>query len=196
MTEQEITTAVKAGDRKAFDKLYELYWKRLVSYAALIAGEDYAKDTVHDVFVRIWINRKNLKETESLRPYLMRAVYNTSLNVLRKRANCDLFSNYTDSQIDFLLAGEFNPESSAIINRLYSQEVAFEIESALNLLPEKCRDIFRRSYIDGMSHKDIADSMGLSLSTVDNQIYKALKILREALKKSTFLLLLAAFVIK
>lgn len=83
MTERDLISAVKAGDRESFNKLYEIHWSDLVSYAALIAGEKCAKDIVHDIFLKVWINRASLQEKDSLRPYLMRSVHNMALNVLR-----------------------------------------------------------------------------------------------------------------
>lgn len=190
MTEREIISAVKNNDRNAFDKLYELHWANLVSYASLIAGKKYAKDIVHDVFLNVWLHRESLQEKETIRPYLMRSVYNMSLNVLRKNANMDFVETFVDNQIDFRVASELNPDESEIIKKLYSQETASQIDEAIAKLPERCREIFRRSYVDGNSHKEIASELGISISTVDNQIYKALKILRSFLSDSAWLLLL------
>ena len=75
MEEKEYIKRFKQGDRQAFNALFELYWSRLVSYSALIAGEATSKDIVHDVFVKVWLGRDSIKECDTLRPYLMRAVY-------------------------------------------------------------------------------------------------------------------------
>ena len=58
------------------------------------------------------------------------------------------------------------------------------------MLPERCREIFRRSYLEGQSHREIALELGISVSTVDNQIYKALKLMREKLGEGLYLILL------
>ena len=190
MTERELIAAVRKGDRKSFNRLYELHWANLVSYAALIAGEKSAKDIVHDVFLKVWLNRANLQDKETLRPYLMRSVYNMSLNVLRNTASMEFVDTYLDNQIDFRSATEADPDKSEIVRRLYDKDAALQIDKAIARLPERCQEIFRRSYIDGLSHKEIAVDMGISLSTVDNQIYKALKILRSLLSENIFFLLL------
>ena len=193
MTERELILAVRGGDRKSFNKLYELHWANLVSYAALIAGEKSAKDIVHDVFLKVWLNRANLQDKETLRPYLMRSVYNMSLNVLRNTAGVEFVDSYIDNQIDFKSAGELNFDNSDVVKRLYDRDTALQLEQAIDQLPERCREIFRRSYIEGQSHKEIATELGISVSTVDNQIYKALKILRSLLTENLFLLLLWLF---
>ena len=181
--------AVRGGDRKAFNKLYELHWANLISYASLIAGEKSAKDIVHDVFLKVWLNRANLQDKETLRPYLMRSVYNMSLNVLRNTASVEFVDTYLDNQIDFRAAGELSLDKSEIVKHLYDRDTALQINQAIDQLPDRCREIFRRSYIDGQSHKDIAVELGITVSTVDNQIYKALKILRSLLADNLFILI-------
>ena len=182
MTERDLISAVKAGDRESFNKLYEIHWSDLVSYAALIAGEKCAKDIVHDIFLKVWINRASLQEKDSLRPYLMRSVHNMALNVLRNAVNLDIMDSYTENQIDFRSAAEADPDRNEIVRRLYDRDIATQINLAIEQLPDRCREIFRRSYLDGRSHKEIAEEMHISLSTVDNQVYKALKILRSFLQ--------------
>lgn len=189
MTERELIVAVRSGDRQAFNLLYERYWTNLVSYASLIAGEKSAMDIVHDVFLKVWLNRASLQEKDSLRPYLMRSIYNMSINVLRNAANLDFLDSYTDNQISFRVAGELNPDTSDMVKKLYDKDTELQINNAIEQLPDRCREIFRRSYLEGQSHKDIASDLGIALSTVDNQIYKALKILRSLLSEELFLLI-------
>lgn len=190
MDEAEYILRFKAGDRQAFNALFEMYWAKLVSYSALIAGEQTSKDVVHDVFVKIWIGRDSIQECESLRPYLMRAVYNASLNVLRNRAKFISIESGQSSMIDFLTAGEYGPDESEIIKKLYTSERNVEIEKAVSELPPRCQEIFRMAFSEGKSHKEIAAQLDISVSTVDNQIFKALKKLRESLEMLSFLLVL------
>ena len=190
MEEKEYIKRFKQGDRQAFNALFELYWSRLVSYSALIAGESTSKDIVHDVFVKVWLGRDNIKECDSLRPYLMRAVYNSSLNVLRNRAKFISIEGGENNMIDFLTAGEYGPDDSDIIKKLYNTERSVEIEEAISQLPPKCQEIFRLAFMEGKSHKEIAEMKNISVSTVDNQIFKALKRLRDSLSQLPFLLVL------
>ena len=85
----------------------------------LLLAEKSAKDIVHDVFLKVWLNRANLQDKETLRPYLMRSVYNMSLNVLRNAAGVEFVDTYLDNQIDFMAAGELNIDNSEIVRRMY-----------------------------------------------------------------------------
>lgn len=190
MDERDLISRVMEGDREAFNELYKIHWANLVRYASLVAGSVHAKDIVHDVFLKLWLNRVNIQVKDSLRPYLMRAVYNKSLNVLRGSARLEMLNTWYDNQIDILTAGEYNPDSSEIVKKLYDKDIAVQIEKAIEALPDRCREIFYSCYVEGKSHKEVAENLGISLSTVDNQIYKALKVLRSTLAESTFLVLL------
>ncbi len=183
MTESELIISASRGEMSALDALYQLYWADLVSYASLIVGEETAKDIVHDTFVRLWAGREGIHHVPTLRPYLMKSVYNAAVNVLRRNARQDWLDRYTDSQIDFLTAGTYDPDKSDVIRHLWSEESEAAIRAAVSQLPDRCREIFVLSYIEGLPHKEIAERLSISLSTVDNQIYKALKTLRSALKK-------------
>ena len=83
--------------------------------------------------------------------------------------------------IEFHPRETYDPDANEVIRKLYLKDDMAAIEDAVRLLPDRCRQIFRMSYIDGMSHKEIALKLGITVSTVDNHIYKALKMLRDNL---------------
>ena len=122
---------VKAGDRNAFNELYGLYWASLVNYAGLFVGDDGAEDVVQDVFVRIWLHRDNLRDDGSLQGYLLRSVYHASLNALKKGANATAYRSWVAQQIEQSCYAHYDPDNSEIIRKLYSQEVAGEIDAAI-----------------------------------------------------------------
>ncbi|MCC8134641.1 MAG: hypothetical protein LIP04_14515 [Tannerellaceae bacterium] len=76
---------VRNGDRVAFNELYRIHYLSLLSYAELLLDADEAKDVVQDVFLNVWIHRENLNETLSVRSYLLHSVYNSALNILKKK---------------------------------------------------------------------------------------------------------------
>lgn len=76
---------IKSGSRTAFNTLYRIHYPGLLAYAELFLDEGGAEDVVQDVFLNVWINRDNLNDSSSLKGYLLRSVYNTSLNYLKKR---------------------------------------------------------------------------------------------------------------
>lgn len=190
MRERDYIIRFKAGDRQAFNALFEMYWAKLVSYGALIVGEQASKDIVQNVFVKVWVDRYSIHDCETLRPYLMRAVYNASLNVLRNKAKYISMEGVDSSMIDFLTAGQYSPDDSDIIKKLYTSERDLEIEAAILQLPPRCQEIFRLVFNEGKSHKEVAAQLGITVSTVDNQVFKALSRLREKLTLLQFLVLL------
>jgi RNA polymerase sigma-70 factor (ECF subfamily) len=190
MRERDYIIRFKAGDRQAFNALFEMYWAKLVSYGALIVGEQASKDIVQNVFVKVWVDRDSIHDCETLRPYLMRAVYNASLNVLRNKAKYISMEGVDSSMIDFLTAGQYSPDDSDIIKKLYTSERDLEIEAAILQLPPRCQEIFRLVFNEGKSHKEVAAQLGITVSTVDNQVFKALSRLREKLTLLQFLVLL------
>ena len=162
----------------AFGELYRRHHDYLVSFASLNVGKmNIAEDIVHDVFIKLWQNKGNIEPVDSLRPYLLRAVHNNSLNILRNESKCLGFRNEYVEKIE-------------VIKSLYEKDAKKRIEEAENLLPEKCRLIFKMYYIEGCPHKEISTKLGISVRTVENQIYKAVKFMREHLPEEIFTFLL------
>jgi RNA polymerase sigma-70 factor (ECF subfamily) len=184
---------VRTGNRDAFNELYKKYYISLCSYASLLLDKDEVEDVVQDVFLSIWLHRESLNSSRSFQGYLLRSVYNTSLNIL-KRKNClkNYHSAYTYEieQMSYLF---YNPDTNETIQQIYNKDLCFKLEEAIQSLPSKCREVFRLSYIAGMSGKEISTKLGISLSTVENHTYAALKQLREKLKKYRFILLFPFF---
>ena len=77
----------------------------------------------------------------------------------------------------------YDPEKNESIRRLYMQELAADIKAAIDSLPDKCREVFMLSYLHDLKNKEISEVLGVSISTVENHVYNALKVLREKLAK-------------
>jgi RNA polymerase sigma-70 factor, ECF subfamily len=112
---------------------------------------------------------------ENIRPYLFRSTFNMSLNE-QKRMNRMPRSEENMIQKNFIQS----TDSSS--NLLISNELKEQIDRAMFVLPEKCRDVFRLSRSEQLSYKEIANKLNISIKTVENQIGKALRIMREELK--------------
>lgn len=177
----DLIAKVRDGDKDAFNELFGIHWKSLVDYASLIVGADNAQDVVQSVFLKVWENRSALEEGHSMRQYLLKAVYRTSVSLVRKEENSIRYRSWFARRIEEALAGEYDIDRNEVIKALYTKELSRDLEAAISLLPAKCREVFRLSYIDGLSGKEIGESLGISVSTVNNQIHKALKILRSEL---------------
>ena len=133
---------------------------------------DTAKDIVHNVFVNLWEKRDQLDASTSFKSYLFTAVHNRSLNYIRDQKKFD--------------KNEFVPETNEAINyesadSLETTELQKKINNAIDSLPEKCREIFLLNRFEELKYQEIADKLNISIKTVETQMSKALKTLREKL---------------
>lgn len=170
------------GDRIAFNELYRRYYPSLRSYAELFLDEEESEDVVQDVFLNVWLRKEGLDDSLSLQGYLLRSVYNSSLNILKKKGRSNDYRSMYEQEIEEIGYKYYDPDTNDVIRKLYNQDLRAEINAAINSLPARCREVFTLSYLHDMPSKEISLQLGISLSTVDNHIYSALKLLREKLK--------------
>ncbi|MCZ4245282.1 RNA polymerase sigma-70 factor [Pedobacter punctiformis] len=172
---------IKEGNKLAFDDVFIKHFKSLHAYAYTIIKErDDAEEIVQNVFVRIWTKRAQLKTDGYLKSFLYRAVHNESLNYLKhKKIRSKFDLHYADSAKNDM--GNLNKD-------LMAAELERNIHAAINDLPEKCREVFQLSRFEQLKYQQIADALNISIKTVENQMGKALKILR--LKMVDFLIFL------
>ena len=178
-----------------YKALFRRYYPNLIFYATRLVGEEEAEDVVQDVVVRIWLHRDSLRDDGSLQGYLLRSVYHASLNALKKGANATAYRSWVAQQIEQSCYAHYDPDNSEIIRKLYSQEVAGEIDAAIESLSPKCREVFRMSHIEGLSNREISEQLGITLSTVENHIYNALKQLRQKLSHYKMLIFLTMYIL-
>lgn len=174
---------VKEGDKVAFDELYKLHYPALRTYAGMLLRDDEAEDVVQDVFLNVWLRKEGLDDSLSFKSYLFRSVYNTALNIIKHRRYTDNYRSVCEKEIEEMGYDYYDPDSCDVIRRLYLQDIQADISAAIESLPPKCRKVFTLSYLHDMPSKEISEKLGVSLRTVDNHIYAALKLLREKLRK-------------
>jgi RNA polymerase sigma-70 factor (ECF subfamily) len=134
---------------------------------------DTAKEITHDVFLNLWEKRNDIDSGTSLKSYLFTSVYNRCMNYIR-----DNKKFYRDEQIFKILEQE---AESVPRDLLEEQELESTIIEAMNSLPDRCREVFMLNRFDGNKYAEIAEKMGISVKTVETQMSKALRILREKL---------------
>lgn len=138
-----------------------------------------AEDIVADVFVDLWHKLPTLDLEAGIVSYLYRAVTSRSLNVLRHRnvaaVRIEMLEAINEKRLDFI-------DKTNLEDTINGHEIETGIRKSLDELPEKCREVFVLSYINGLKNKDIAEAMDISIRTVEAHIYKALRLLREKLK--------------
>jgi RNA polymerase sigma-19 factor, ECF subfamily len=171
--DRELLARLRAGETSAFDAIFRANYALLVRVAeAMLRDRASAEEIAQDVMLELWRRRESLDVTESVRGYLLQATRNRSLNALRHRA----------------IERRSEPQVAGGISRLPSTDAAVregEIETAIHAaigeLPDRCRQVFELSRIDGLKYAEIATRLGISVKTVEVQMGKALRILRERL---------------
>lgn len=163
----------KAGNAETFEKVFHAYYKALVVYAKTILKDmNEAEDIVQQVFITIWEKRASLEIHTSLRALLYKSVHNACLNKIKQQTVRSKYALDVQHQLQKVATDE----------GMQQKELQRSIENALNALPEQCGRIFRMSRFDQLKYQEIADELGLSVKTVENQMGKALKIMKEHLK--------------
>lgn len=165
-----------------FRELFHAHFSGLCLFSVkYIKDMDAARDIVHEAFVNLWNKRETIDPDKSVKAYLTTSVYNRSINYLRdtKKFNRDLLT--LDEAQDF--------GDAYHTDRLVEQELAAKIKSAIDLLPEKCREIFLLSRNENLKYQQIADKLQISIKTVETQMSKALQHLRQHLGEYLTLLL-------
>lgn len=178
---QSLVEQMKGGDRTAFNALYKQHYLSLHAFAELLLDADDAEDVIQDVFLNVWLHRERIDATRPFKNYLLRSVYNTALNLLKRKNRYIGYEAAGEKEIDALLVPHYDPDANEIIRRLFNEELHRELADAIQSLPPKCREVFSMSYLQHTPSKEISQQLGISPRTVDNHIYAALKQLREHL---------------
>jgi RNA polymerase sigma-70 factor, ECF subfamily len=171
-------------DEAAFEQVFKTHFKGLHAYACtLLKDEMDAEETVQQVFLKLWERSGSSNIQGSVAAYLYRAVHNQCLNVIKHRK--------IETNHQLYVAYSMKHQSGNDTGKIMTKELENRFLSALNELPEQCRTVFQLSRFEDMKYREIADTLNISVKTVENQMGKALKILR--VKLAEFLLLSLAF---
>lgn len=173
--EQILLKQLKKGDEKAYSLLFRKYYKDLVMFAgSYIPERAVCEDVVQAVFLKIWEKRKDLNYNISFKSFLLTSVRNGCLDELRHLKVRIEHQQNTNVQYDDL---DYSTENQV----LYS-ELKNHLNNALSQIPEKQRDVFNMSRIEGLKYKEIADKLKISERTVEDRMAKTMKSLLHYLK--------------
>lgn len=163
-----------------YKSIFRKYYQPLLYYARRLVCSEEAEDVVQDSFIELWKRNETIVIEEQIRAFLYRSVYTRSLNIIKHRQITEGYEALTN-EINHKRAAYYHPDNNEVIQRIENNELHKEIVTAINELPEKCREAFKLSYIHDMKDKEIADVMNISPRTVGAHISKALKYLRTRL---------------
>ena len=172
--EQVTINALKEGNKEAFNLCFDLFYGVLCLFAKRLVGDlSTAEDIVQGVFVDLWIKRENISAYTSVKTYLFLAVKSDCFDFLQHKK---VEQRYIDK-----VRNESPEEAEQEFTPFLEDDLQLLINTAVKKMPEQCSKIFYMSRFRYMSYKAIADELNISPKTVDNQIGKALKIVRQAL---------------
>ncbi|WP_316818784.1 RNA polymerase sigma factor [Pedobacter nyackensis] len=174
LADLKLINLIKSGDEMAFDETYKRYWRKLYSEAyKRLRNAELCEEVIQDVFADFWVKREQ-KEIEQLFPYLVTAVRYQVYMLYKKGKSMPVFEEPLEHMAQ---------ESLQADSLFYEKELKESINVWLDLQPEKRREIFNMRFMQDLSTKEIAEILGISQKTVQNQLLTATASLRNALGK-------------
>ncbi|MEO8961160.1 MAG: RNA polymerase sigma-70 factor [Ginsengibacter sp.] len=171
LDEGSIIPLLAKRNEKAFEQVFKTHFKSLHSYAVtIVKDEAAAEEIVQGIFFKLWERPGSLSITGSVAAYLYKAVYNESLNHLKHIKVRQKHQSHVLYQM--------KNETESAAKKISLKELESRLHKALQELPEQCRTIFQLSRFEELKYREIADRLNISPKTVENQMGKALKILR------------------
>lgn len=172
--EQQWLAGLRRGNEEDLEQIFNRYYRYLVVTAyQLLHDDNQAQDQVQDLFFGLWTKREQLKVDGSLKAYLRKAVVNRCIDELRRKKRKGTTS---DEALPYQASHHANADS-----QMEAGELQQLINKAVDSLPDRCRAIFALSRFQQMSNREIATKLDISVKTVENQMTKALRHLRQAL---------------
>lgn len=182
-TDQELTDLLKLGDGQAYDHIFRRFYPVLCFFARkFLPLSGMAEEVVQDVLFKIWQKRADFDSYTSIKAFLYISTKNACLDGIEQEQRKLKRDNSW-----YLQRSDFEPD---VEERIIHAEVLMEVSQAIDLLPDQCRKIMKMSYEQGMSGKQIAEEMQLTVSTVNNQKARGISLLRKTLSVKGFSLLL------
>ncbi|MEA1875986.1 MAG: sigma-70 family RNA polymerase sigma factor [Bacteroidota bacterium] len=173
-TEKELAKLIQQGDEKAYKTAFELYYTGLVSYGYhMVQNMEVSRGMVQEVFLKLWEKRALISVHTSLKAYLFTAINNKALNHIRHNKIKRAFQEQYVST--WFYGGSDQMEIDPYLQNA--------IEKAINSLPPKAYQSFALTQIDGLSIREAAQIMQVAEKTIENQLARSRKILKQKLKK-------------
>lgn len=170
--EQQLLASLQNGEITAFDRIFKKYYPILCAYGRRFVDHEDAKEIAGDAILWLWEHRETLLIDTSLGRYLLKSVYRRSLNCIKQK------------QLKYTADTNFYEEMESLIQNVDTyqlMELTKRIKEAIDELPASYRETFIQHRFTKMSHKEIAEKLGVSPKTVAYRIQQATKLLRKSL---------------
>lgn len=181
---------IVSGNEKVFESFFKSNYPDLCLYAENFLGDpDECEEVVQEMFLNLWEKRSSLEKVTSIKSYIYRAVKNSCLNIINHNK---IKMQYMEQNAEWIKETEQEIEKED-----HDETITLRIKQEIDKLPEQRQKIFKLSRFDGLKYKEIAETMNLSVKTIEVQIGKALKTLRTELKQyiNVILIILSIFFI-
>lgn len=182
-TDTQLWEQIRAGNSACFDVLYHRLIVELTNQAYRILKDTaLTKDTIQDVFLKLYIKRNELPANMNVGAYLHTTVKHKSLNLLRDQLT-------REKHHAVILELTKDQEYDQRANFYEYTELKRKVNGSIDKLPEKCREVFVLNYYERLPYKAIAEQLDISVKTVEKHISKAFRILRQELGSEHYLML-------
>jgi len=178
-TDEELLQLMSGDDQEAFTMIYDRYWQELfVTAAKALRSRQEAEDVVQDVFFSLWHRRKEIAIEESLSAYLHTSIRYKAIHYIEKNiTRRDYLALFTE-----VVAGTIPPSADV---QLQLKEVQEAIWETVARMPPKMQEVYHLSRREHLSHREIAEKMGISVKTVKKHSQRAVQLLKTALNYHT-----------
>lgn len=175
--QQQLLNQLSQGDEPSFNALYKAYSRPLfLRVVNMIKSEDDAQEIIQELFIKLWQNRETIGTIKSFQSYIFTIANNLVYNYFRKiNHNQALIQRLLLNAADHYLDGQ---------ELLENKEAAEIFQKAIHQLPPQCKQVFQLCKIEGKSHKEVAQLMGISMPTVNSHMTVAVKSIREYILKN------------
>jgi len=183
----ELILLIQKDDRVAFYHIYERYSKRLYGFVLrYIKQKEDAEEIVQEVFVKIWESRNKIDAYSSFESFLFTIAYNTTISLLRKRSN-------EKKYLEYLKSLQQSANSPDLIDEIQFNELNDRVQSLLNELTPRQKEIFKLSREEGLTHDEIARKLDISVNTVKKHMSNTLALLKSQIDSNLTVNLLFAY---
>ena len=173
---------IEEDDLGAFERIYKMYEKQLGQYAFQFTKSRFISDEIiQDVFFKLWLHRKSLQKDGNIKAYLYRMVRNRSLNYIRDAVQHEDLAEVLKK--DALRARDQADD------HVISMDLDNLMDSILERLPERKRNIYQLSRQQGKSNGEIAKQLGITIKTVENHIWEALLIIKKHVERHLYVII-------
>lgn len=171
MENTSVSNITNLKDESIFENVFRSYYSQLVAYAyQYVSDSDLSEELVQEMFTNLWQKVDDIEIRTSTKSYLYGAVRNACLNYIKHQGIVKRHKESEKYNIDY-----------QDTDFLELDELQSKIDEALNKLPPKCREIFELSRFEDLKYKEIAVQLNISIKTVEGQMGRALKVMRECL---------------